>query len=166
MSLSKTKKKVKNKCKIKRSCKQKRKYSGKKKYHTNKVQIVENADNKQIISLDFGQGASHDFNVYKSSKLKVHPNIKQKVDKGYVGIIAYHANTDIPKKASKKYPLTKEDKKQNRKLAKERIGIEHTNRKIKIFRIVKETYRNHKRFSFRVTLIATFHNANLITNVD
>ncbi len=43
------KKKVRNKLKIKRSSKQKRKYSGKKKAHTHKIQVVENADTKQII---------------------------------------------------------------------------------------------------------------------
>lgn len=45
----------------------------------------------------------------------------------------YHTNTDIPKKSSKLHPLTKIDKKQNRQRAKERVGIEHTNRKLKSF---------------------------------
>ena len=79
-----------------------------------------------------------------------------------MGILGYHSNTDIPKKSSKLHPLTKNDKKQNRQKAKERVGIEHTNRKFKIFRIFKETYRNHKKFDMRATLIAAFHNANLI----
>lgn len=78
--------------------------------------------------------------------------------------MGYHSNTDIPQKSSKNHPLTKEDKKKNKKLAQERIGIEHTNRKVKIFRIMKHTYRNHKKFELRATLIAAFHNANLITN--
>jgi len=162
---SKTKKKVKNGQKIRRSSKQKRKYSGKKKRHTRKIQIVENADTQEIISLHFANGSSHDFDLYKKSKLKVHNQIKKKVDKGYVGILGYHSNTDIPKKSSKLHPLTKEDKKQNRKKAKERVGIEHTNRRFKIFRIVKETYRNHKRFDMRATLIAAFHNANIISKI-
>lgn len=80
-----------------------------------------------------------------------------------MGILGYHPNTDIPKKSSKLCPLTKNDKKQNRQKAKERIGIEHTNRRFKIFRIVKETYRNHKRFDMRATLISALHNANLIS---
>ena len=149
---SKTKKKVKNGRKIRRSSKQKRKYSGKKKRHTRKIQIVENSDTQEIISLDFANGASHDFDLYKKSKLKVHNQIKKKVDKGYVGILAFHSNTEIPKKSSKLHPLTKDDKKQNRQKAKERVGIEHTNRKVKIFRIFKETYRNHKRFEIKFAL--------------
>lgn len=76
--------------------------------------------------------------------------------------MGYHGKTDIPKKASKNHPLTKKEKKENRQFAKERIGIEHTNGKIKIFRIIKEVYRNHKRFDMRATLIATFYNANLL----
>ena len=153
---------MRNKKKIKRSCKQKRKYSGKKKCHTRKIQVVENADTQEIICLNFAKGASHDFDLYKKSRLRLHKDIKQKVDKGYIGILGYHSNTDIPKKASKNHPLTKKDKKENRQFAKERIGIEHTNRKMKIFRIVKDVYRNHKRFDVRATLIAAFNNANLI----
>lgn len=114
--------------------------------------------------MHFGVGSCHDFKLYKGSKLKVNASIRQKVDKGYTGILGYHANSDIPKKSSQKYPLTKEDKKRNSTLAKEGIGIEHTNRKMKIFRIVKETFRNHKRFALRATLIACFHNANLLLN--
>ena len=81
-----------------------------------------------------------------------------------MGILGYHSNTDIPKKSSKHHPLTKEDKKENRQLAKERISIEHTNRKMKIFRIVKEVYRNHTKFGIRATLIAAISNANLTFN--
>lgn len=119
---------VRNGQKIRCSSKQKRKYSGKKKRHTRKVQIVENAHTQEIISLNFANDASHDFDLYKKSELKIHRNIKLKVDKGYVGILAFHSNTEIPKKSSKLHPLTKSDKKLNRQKAKERVGIEHTNR--------------------------------------
>lgn len=154
-------KKVKNKKKIKKSSRQKKAYSGKKKRHTHKIQVVENFDNQEIICLHFAKGSCHDFNLYKKSNFHINKNIKIRVDKGYVGILGLHSNTDIPKKSSKKNPLTKNDKKNNKELGKERVGIEHTNRKIKIFRIFKEVYRNHKRFELRATLIACFHNHNL-----
>lgn len=128
------------------------------------MQIVQNADTQEIICLHFANGSCHDFDLYKKSKLKIHKRIKQKVDKAYVGILGYHRNTDIPKKSSKHHPLTKTDKKQNRQFAKERIGIEHTNRKMKIFRIVKEVYRNHTKFGMRATFIAAITNANLTCN--
>lgn len=99
--------------------------------------------------------------MFKQSNLKIHPEIKVKVDKGYVGIDKFHANTDIPNKASKNKPLSKEEKRENREMAKERIGIEHLNAKLKIFRMLKETYRNHKNFKLRATLIAIIYNGNL-----
>ena len=162
MLCPKTKKKVKNKKRIKRSSKQKRKYSGKKKCHTNKMQIVEDTDSKRIICLHFAKGSCHDFKLYKKSNLKIHPNIKVKVDKGYMGIKKIHANSDIPKKGSKNHKLTKTDKQNNKNLAKERIGIEHLNKRMKQFKILKYTYRNHSKFGLRATLIAIFYNA-LIT---
>lgn len=158
------KKKVRNRLKIKRSSKQKRKYSGKKKAHTHKIQVVENADTKQIICLHFATGSCHDFNLYKKSKLRVHPDIKQKVDKGYVGILKLHRNVDIPLKNTKLHKLTKEQKKNNRLLAKQRVPIEHTNRRLKIFGILQQKYRSHAKLGLRATLIAAFCNADLYSN--
>ena len=41
--------------------------------------------------------------------------------------------------------LTTDEKEFNKKLSSQRVKIEHTNRTIKIFRIMKETYRNHQK---------------------
>ncbi len=79
-----------------------------------------------------------------------------------MGIRHFHKNSDVPKKSSKHHPLSKIDKQNNKKLAKERIGIEHLNKKIKVFRMLKTTYRNHSKFALRVTLIAAIYN-QLIT---
>ena len=49
----------------------------------------------------------------------------------------------IPYKKSKNHELTEEEKNHNKALSKRRIKVEHVNREIKIFRIMKETYRNH-----------------------
>ena len=124
--------------------------------------MVENADTKRILCVDFAAGSHHDFNLYKKSNLKIHPEIKQKVDKGYIGILKLHENTAIPFKNTKLHPLTKEQKKYNRQLAKQRVPIEHTNRKLKIFKLLQQSYRSHSRFNLRATLIATFCNANLL----
>ena len=65
----------------------------------------------------------------------------------------------IPFKASKKHPLTEEQKAFNTRLSKLRVAIEHINRELKIFRICKETYRGKgKRGLLRVKLIASFLN--------
>ena len=42
-------------------------------------------------------------------------------DTGYQGIQKIHANSQLPKKKTKKNPLTKEDKKSNRKLSSVRV---------------------------------------------
>jgi DDE superfamily endonuclease len=68
----------------------------------------------------------------------------------------------MPKKKSKKNPLTKEDKKNNQLISSDRVGIEHIIRGVKIFRIIAEKYRNRrKRFGLRVNLIAAFYNRNI-----
>ena len=76
------------------------------------------------------------------------------VDLGYLGIDKLHKNSDIPKKKSKNYKLTEDDKKENRAQASKRIFIEHINAKIKTFQILKQAYRNRrKRYNLRVNLI-------------
>lgn len=66
----------------------------------------------------------------------------------------------MPKKNTKKIKLTKEQKKSNRKLATERVPIEHINAKCKVFKLLENRYRSHSRFGLRVTLITSFINAN------
>ena len=73
-----------------------------------------------------------------------------------------HANVEIPKKRSKKNPLTKEDRQQNRNISSKRVVIENIIREVKIFRIVAEKYRNRrKKFGLRFNLIAVMYNLNL-----
>lgn len=182
-----SKKKVKNKQKIKRSSKQMRKYSGKKKQHTHKIQVVQNATTKGIICLDFAKGGNHDFKLFKDSKLHIHNECVADVDSGYQGIADLHKRVNIPKKKARRPNQTKEEKKKakniklskaerkqakllllskedrlnNKKLATQRVGIEHINRQLKVFKIIQQTYRSHQRFEMRATLIATFVNANL-----
>ncbi len=89
--------------------------------------------------------------------IKADKNVK--VDSGYQGINKYHKNSDLPKKKSKNNPLTKEDKKKNRKLASDRIGNENVIGCLKRFKILACKYRNRrKRFGLRFNLIAIIHN--------
>ncbi len=46
----------------------------------------------------------------------IHPDINALTDSAYLGLQKLHAKTQMPKKKSKKKPLTKEDKKNNAKL--------------------------------------------------
>ena len=67
-----------------------------------------------------------------------------------------------PKKRSKKNPLTKEDKKRNKKLASERVLNENVIGMLKRFKIISDRYRNRrKRFGLRFNLIAGIYNWEL-----
>jgi hypothetical protein len=80
-------------------------------------------------------------------------------DLGYVGIDKICPNSEIPNKKTKKNPLSKKDKKENRKLSSKRIIVEQINAKIKVFKIVKYPYRNRrKRFGLRMNLICAIIN--------
>ena len=90
-------------------------------------------------------------------------DIKCLGDKGYQGIKKYHNNSFTPKKKSRNSNITSEDKQKNRELARLRIVCEHTNRKLKIFRILSEKYRNRRqRFALRFNLIAGIYNYELM----
>lgn len=65
------------------------------------------------------------------------------------------ANSLLPKKRSKNPPLSKQERKDNRKISKKRIFIEHAICFVKRFRILSERYRNRRhRFALRFSLIA------------
>jgi hypothetical protein len=88
-------------------------------------------------------------------------------DAGYLGIGNLHANSQIPAKKSKLHPLTKEQKTNNHKLSSERIFVENVIRRLKIFRILSEQYRNRrKRFGLRFNLIAAIYNFELTFSKD
>ena len=68
----------------------------------------------------------------------------------------------LPKKKSKKNPLTSEDKKNNQRLASERVLNENVIGVLKRFKIIADRYRNRrKRFALRFNLIAGIYNWEL-----
>lgn len=101
----------------------------------------------QILFVYLAKGSVHDFKMFKESRLLIPQEVQVLVDLGYIGICNIHENSVHPIKSSKKKPLTKESKKFNKALAKQRIPIENVNRRCKIFKIVKEVYRGkHKNY--------------------
>jgi IS5 family transposase len=97
--------------------------------------------------------------LFKASKLKLHPETKAIVDSGYQGLQKQHAKTDMPKKRSKKNPLTSTDKIKNREISKERVFGENVIAMLKRFKIVADRYRNRrKRFGLRFFLISAIYN--------
>jgi len=111
------------------------------------------ADRKsaQIITTAFSYGSKHDFQ-----------HLRLLADAGYQGLTGLHENSQTPFKKSKYHALTKREKQSNRSLARKRIEIEHIFRKLKVFRILSERYRNRrKRFALRFNLIAAIYNLEL-----
>ena len=157
------KKRVKNKKRIKnRNNKQKRYYSGKKKRHTIKSQVIVAKKTKKVICTSFANGKKHNFRLLKESKVRVRPEVKILTDTAYQGLAKIHANSELPKKKSKKNPLSKADKKNNRKLSSESVVNENFIGSLKRFKIIADKYRNRrKRFGLRFNFIAGIHNLEL-----
>ncbi len=102
--------------------------------------------------------------MFKESKVRWLSGFVGITDSGYTGIKNLQANSRLPKKSSKKNPLTKEDKEMNRAIASERALNENVIGKIKRFKILSDRYRNRrKRFGLRFNLIAGICNYELKT---
>jgi DDE superfamily endonuclease len=117
---------------------------------------------REVVCTAHGRGPTHDFALYKQSKLKLNEKLELLADSGYQGISKLHDKSRTPKKRSKKLQLTKDEKRANRELSRRRIVVENVIRSLKIFRILLERYRNRrKRFSLRFNLIAGLYNFEL-----
>jgi len=122
------------------------------------------ADHKtaKIIATAFTHGSQHDFQLFKEDGCAIAEHIHILADAGYQGLAELHENCRTPIKKSKYHSLTKKEKQRNRKLARQRISIEHIFRKLKVFRILSEKYRNRRRrFALRFDLIAAIYNLEL-----
>ncbi|WP_255448053.1 transposase family protein [Deinococcus sp. AJ005] len=139
---------------------QKRWYSGKKKRHTLKFQLLVHPVTHEILCIAAGRGSTHDLRLFRASQTDIHPETELVADAGYQGVQHQHPLCRTPHKASKKRKLTPAQKAENLRLARFRIAVEHVIRRLKIFRVLKETYRHRRKwFSLRVNLIAAICNA-------
>lgn len=123
-----------------------------------KFQVVPDRRTEQIICADMFNGKSHDGTIFKAS-LHVNPSVIVLGDIGYRGIQKVHANTlppvrhkeDIAKPSGEEKAMRKV---WNRLISSVRMKVEHVIGRIKVFRIVAEKYRNHrKRLSMGFNLI-------------
>jgi len=100
--------------------------------------------------------------LLKSSQIKLKPETELLADKGYQGIQKIHKLSRIPHKKPRDRQLDEVAVKENKDLAKARIVCEHVIRRLKIFKILAEKYRNRrKRFGLRCNLIAGLYNYEL-----
>lgn len=123
--------------------------------------VVDKRSHK-IICTAFANGKRHDFRLFKESKTHIHPSIKVVTDTGYQGIQKVHVKTELPRKKTKKRPLSQEEKKKNRTLSRERVLNENVIGMIKRFKIIADRYRNRrKRFHLRFNLISALYNLEI-----
>jgi hypothetical protein len=109
---------------------------------------------ERIICVDTAKGTTHDFKLFKQSRLPLKANSCVFVDLSHLGIAKIDANCATPHKASKLHPLNNEQREDNRQKTSARICVEHVNAKIKTFQILTQKYRNRrKRFNLRFNLI-------------
>lgn len=142
--------------------KQRRYYSGKQRWHTLKAQVVVDDLPTQIVCTAFGKGRQHDFRLFKASRLPAQLEQLWVADRGYQGLTKFRAHSCTPYKKSRHRSLSQQERQFNRQLAQVRITVEHTIRKLKVFRILSERYRDRrKRFGLRFNLIAGLLNYEL-----
>lgn len=119
---------------------------------------------KKIVCTDFSNGKKHDFKVFKESGVRWTKERQGITDSGYTGIQKIQKNTRLPKKRSKKNPLTTEEKKKNKELSSQRALNENVIGFLKRFKILSDRYRNRrKRFGLRFNLISGICNKETIS---
>lgn len=118
--------------------KQRHVYSGKKKDHTLKTEVVA-APNGDVLDVDAGyRGPTNDKKLHEQSVLSsAFPNATVLGDLAYQGL----ANAQVPHKKPRGGELTPQQKEENRIFSAKRVVVEHSIRRIKAFRIVRDEYR-------------------------
>jgi hypothetical protein len=99
------------------------------------------------------RGSKADITLYRECELETDPRIRKKGDLGYEGAPKDDSNFKVPAKKPKGGELTKNQKRNNKRFRRQRVKVEHTIRKCRMWRIVKETYRNKLRHIEQVWLI-------------
>ncbi len=123
------------------------------------MQIIADEKTKDILSIAFSKGKTHDFILFRGSLTGIREDILIIADKGYQEISDIHFNSLIPVKATKNHKLTNMERNFNSALSKRRILIEHINRYIKRFKILSSRYKNkRRRFALCSSLICAVYN--------
>ncbi len=116
----------------------------------------------KILATAHAKGPKHDYALFKEASPRFKPDVWYVADSGYQGLASRHAQTCLPIKKPRGKELSAEAKVHNKSLASFRVTVEHVIRSLKIWRILKETYRNRRRrFALRFNLISALFNASL-----
>ena len=139
-------------------------YSGKKKATTRKT-IVGSDEKKRILILTpTKSGRRHDKRLTDKALLVEHipPEVTIWDDTGFQGIQHTHPNTVMPKKATKKRPLTPDEKATNQLISGIRVVSEHAIGGMKRLKAAADVYRNKlpnldDQFTYLAAGIWNFH---------
>jgi hypothetical protein len=120
-------------------------YSGKKKRHTKKNIVVTDKQTGKVIGLGETQpGSKHDKKCAEEEGYEFAQGSKLYQDKGFEGYKPEGAQTIQPQKKPRGKELTEEQRQHNRQINKERVKVEHTIGAIKVYRIVRDVFRNRR----------------------
>ena len=117
---------------------------------------------RAILCIATDKGATHDLTLFRDSGTAIHPETELLADAVCQGLWREHACSRIPREATKKCPLTAEQKRENWALSRRRLPVEQVIRCLKIFRCLASVYRHRRRrFHLRLNLLAGIYNAML-----
>lgn len=142
---------------------QKKYYSGKAKRHTMKTQYTTTYDGLIVHKSTSVEGSKHDFALFKQDNAAFPADLPHNADapqgsggrtrtidigdSAYTGMQKQYPDRDvrtsIKRKPGKK--LTPAEKEYNKALAKIRILVEHAIRRVKVFRVMGDRYRNPRK---------------------
>lgn len=131
-------------------------YSGKKKGTTRKNIVVANQKRGILYLSKTKSGRRHDKRVFDKDHIArtIPDDVTAWVDTGFKGMETAHPNTQMPKKATKKNPLTQAEKENNRFISSIRIVAEHVNAGLKRLKAAGDIYRNRlPNMDDRMTLV-------------
>jgi hypothetical protein len=122
---------------------QRQHYSGKKKRHTVKNNIVSDKRTRKIKVLSpTCEGKKHDKKLADEQDLFFPSGSKLWQDTGFQGYAPANVTIFQPKRKPKGRELTADDKARNAAISSTRIRVEHSIGGVKVFRIVRDTFRN------------------------
>jgi hypothetical protein len=124
---------------------QKDSYSGKKKRHTVKnIVITDKRTNKIKGRSRTRAGRIHDKTATDDEQYHFPPDSTLFKDTGFQGYEPDGITSSQPKKKPRNGALTEAERRENQAISRDRIGVEHSIGGAKVYRIVRDVYRNHR----------------------
>lgn len=121
-------------------------YSGKKKRHTVKNQVACTPGGRVVSVSTTAPGRTHDLTVLRYTGLldRLPTDAGVMTDKGYIGVAADAGGRAvvIPTRATKKHPLTDEQKASNRVINGCRVVVEHVMAQLGRFQVLRQMFRS------------------------